>query len=383
MVLPSYTDPSRATHTSTDPQDAQDFQQDEGYFNSSTSNRAADSDTNAVSDLETFNAEGNAAAQQRISGQSWASRSSLSSRQEQDASQKANTVSASAANISEQDAFSSLLEDTAPQEVRRRYGVRSRRTRGISSQGGVPPANTAGTRISTSRPDRNVQRNGASRSHNVSPPTSASSLSAGLRDRRSRHVKEASATTSENSMGQRLNDRANVSAAAAMRASGDRSDSSSSTNIPQSTWYVDWGWDTDSLQEPPGPSSQRSARDRQASASSSDLASSTKGNRRQKARDAAASAGSKQQANAKGGWWKGFGPQKQDSPGEDEPARRSGSQDAAERDAFAADDGDGLWETVDDTAPDELLVRPDITRLEPAELVSSLSQSLVVAGWNQ
>lgn len=357
MALPSYANSSSTTRTPAAPQDARGFEQDDGYFDSGMSQDEAGPDTDAASELRSFDAEGNPATQQQA------------------ASQAARTVSARAANISRQDAFSSLLEDAAPQERRRRYGVRSRRSQNTGSQVASPSAETAGTATSSSQVDRLWQSNGASKSDMPSSSTSAASPFAGLRDRRGKLSQETSATAPDDSVRQSLNGKARNGAAAAEEPSrnGDGgSSSSSSTGNTQSSWYVDWGWDTESSQEQPGPSSQRPARDRQASASASDVSSGSMSNRRRRDRTAAPSTRSKQQANSKGGWWQGFGSQKQDASG-DEPADRPSSKAAAERDAFGANGDNGLWETVDDTAPDEPLARPDITRLEPAELVPSFA----------
>ena len=370
-ALPSYANSSSATRTSADPRDAQGLEQDEGYFDSSMAGHEHGSDANAASDQRSFNEDANSAGQPSSPGQPWASQLRLSNNQEQEASPASRTASARAASSSGQDAFSSLLEDTAPQESRRRYGVRSRRARDISSQGSTASADIASSGPPSSQVDRRQPANAASESNKYS--SSASAAPVGPRDRRSRLAQEASAGMSQGPSRQRHDDRARPAAAAAQGSLGNRNGSSSSSRgNPQSSWYVDWGWDADPSQDQPGASSQRPARDRQISDSASDVSSSSKSSRRQKARDATASAGSRQQGNGKGRWWQGFGPQKQNSS-EDEPAGRSSSKATAEGDAFATDGIEGVWETVDDTAPDEPLVRPDITRLDPAELVSSSS----------
>ncbi|KAK9835074.1 hypothetical protein WJX84_005413 [Apatococcus fuscideae] len=69
-----------------------------------------------------------------------------------------------------------------------------------------------------------------------------------------------------------------------------------------------------------------------------------------------------------------------------EDASAAGPRAAAETDAFGTDGGSGVWETVDDWTPDEEMAKPDITRLEPAELdllmplVPSASQLQIVTG---
>ena len=161
--------------------------------------------------------------------------------------------------------------------------------------------------------------------------------------------------------------------------------SSSSVSVNgNSEWYVDWGWDTPSNDA--SPSSDRPTRDGQASASSSASSTGSYSSRTDRARGRrqgqSSNAGSDPQSEGdqqseegrpNRRWWQGFRSRKANASAFADGNTRAGQAGDGKAGSQQAADG---RESVDDWSSDEGSdVRPDITRLEPAELVCAASST--------
>ncbi len=332
----------------------------------------------------------------------------------QDRSQRADVERSAPPPDAEPDAFSSPAAAMTGPEGRRRYGKRSPRANHSTIKGAPLFRNLQGGSADAVQQSSSRQRQpdggaGSSRSPDMNVPSSSLAAAAAddgqlmsLRDFRLQDARSGGAApardgpqpsglqmpyTSGTRDQQREGTRPRWKASSAARACGssldaqstaeadtgpgtradagfETSSSSRSSSNADSQWYVDWGWDSPAGETRAGPS-QRPARDGQAAASSSNASSMGSGR---------GSAGrpvptqmdpSTQQPRSSNGrkWWQGFGSQKRSASAfgrETRPGDEAVEEPGSEED---------IWESPDDWEPTEATAAPDITRLEPAELV--------------